>query len=301
MKQFKSPAHKLIAFFEKSRDGWKKRSENYKARLESIRSKVRSLERSRDNWKEKYQQLAEQKDLEKVNGAGTAAGGTLTSTVISAGAAKSASSLEVIKKQLEETRKEKEKYKDELAELSMRELKNQKIVAESKQMRQIMRTALKLAHMEVTDILLLGESGTGKGLLAKFIHNSGKRKKKPFIQINCAALPESLLEAELFGYEKGAFSGASEHGKPGLFELADEGTDRADQRVLGCREIQVNQTRHIGDHHGRPESLGEIIEADDDGEHAQFRPGDRHGRKHQVGSRQQDRRRHDASPHTVAQ
>ncbi len=73
--------------------------------------------------------------------------------------------LEVIKKQLEKTRKEREKYRDELAELSMLELKNQKIVAESDQMLQIMRTALKLAHMEVTDILLLGESGTGKGLL----------------------------------------------------------------------------------------------------------------------------------------
>ena len=156
--------------------------------------------------------------------------------------------LEVIKKQLEETRKEREKYKDELAELSMRELKNQKIVAESKQMRQIMRTALKLAHMEVTDILLLGESGTGKGLLAKFIHNSGKRKKKPFIQINCAALPESLLEAELFGYEKGAFSGASEHGKPGLFELADEGTLFLDEIGDLSLPVQAKLLKYLDDH-----------------------------------------------------
>lgn len=65
MKKFKSPPHKLIAFFEKSRDSWKTRSERYKAKLESIRSKVRSLERSRDNWKEKYQQLAQQLSLEK--------------------------------------------------------------------------------------------------------------------------------------------------------------------------------------------------------------------------------------------
>jgi PAS domain S-box-containing protein len=156
--------------------------------------------------------------------------------------------LEVIKKQLEETRKEREKYKDELAELSMRELVNQKIVAESKQMRQIMRTALKLAHMEVTDILLLGESGTGKGLLAKFIHNSGKRKKKPFIQINCAALPESLLEAELFGYEKGAFSGASEHGKPGLFELADKGTLFLDEIGDLSLPVQAKLLKYLDDH-----------------------------------------------------
>jgi len=60
------------------------------------------------------------------------------------------------------------------------------------------------------------ESGTGKGLLAKFIHHSSLRRKKPFIQINCAALPETLLEAELFGYERGAFTGAREQGKAGL-------------------------------------------------------------------------------------
>ncbi len=156
--------------------------------------------------------------------------------------------LEAVKKQLEKTRKEREKYKDELAELSMLELKNQKIVAESKQMLEIMRTALKLAHMEVTDILLLGESGTGKGLLAKFIHNSGKRKKKPFIQINCAALPETLLEAELFGYEKGAFSGASEHGKPGLFELADQGTLFLDEIGDLSLAVQAKLLKYLDDH-----------------------------------------------------
>jgi transcriptional regulator with PAS, ATPase and Fis domain len=76
----------------------------------------------------------------------------------------------------------------------------------------------------VSNILLWGESGTGKNLLANFIHNNGIRKKKPFIEISCAALPENLLEAELFGYEKGAFTGADPRGKVGLFELAHEGT-----------------------------------------------------------------------------
>jgi transcriptional regulator with PAS, ATPase and Fis domain len=70
----------------------------------------------------------------------------------------------------------------------------------------------------------MGESGTGKGLLAKFIHSNGTRKDQSFISINCAALPEMLLEAELFGYEKGAFTGAADAGKAGLFELADQGT-----------------------------------------------------------------------------
>ena len=70
----------------------------------------------------------------------------------------------------------------------------------------------------------MGESGTGKGLLAKFMHKNSNRRQKAFVQINCAALPENLLEAELFGYERGAFTGAREQGKIGLFELAHGGT-----------------------------------------------------------------------------
>jgi transcriptional regulator with PAS, ATPase and Fis domain len=156
--------------------------------------------------------------------------------------------LEAMKLQLEETRKERERYKDELAELSMQELKDQKVIAESEQMQEIFRTALKIAHMQVTGILLLGESGTGKGLLAKFIHNSGKRKKKPFIQINCAALPENLLEAELFGYEKGAFSGAGSQGKPGLFELANEGTLFLDEVGDLSLTVQAKLLKYLDDH-----------------------------------------------------
>jgi PAS domain S-box-containing protein len=132
--------------------------------------------------------------------------------------------LNKIKEELDENRMVTEKFKDELTGLNLLELKEQEIIAESKEMRQVLRIAVKLARMEASNILILGESGTGKGLLAKFIHNNSERKKKSFIQINCAALPESLLEAELFGYEKGAFTGAGERGKVGLFELAQEGT-----------------------------------------------------------------------------
>jgi PAS domain S-box-containing protein len=156
--------------------------------------------------------------------------------------------LEALKIQLEETRKEKDRYKNELTELSMLELKRQKIVSESEQMREILKTAFKLARMEVTDILLLGESGTGKGLLAKFIHNNSKRKRKPFIQINCAALPENLLEAELFGYEKGAFSGAREQGKPGLFELAHEGTLFLDEIGELPFSVQAKLLKYLDDY-----------------------------------------------------
>jgi PAS domain S-box-containing protein/TyrR family helix-turn-helix protein len=129
-----------------------------------------------------------------------------------------------VKADLERSRKVAEKYKDEYEELSLLESGQPEIVAESKEMKQVLRVGLKLARMGASNILIQGESGTGKGLLAKFIHDNGKRNSKPFIQINCAALPESLLEAELFGYEKGAFTGAREQGKIGLFELAHEGT-----------------------------------------------------------------------------
>ena len=75
-----------------------------------------------------------------------------------------------------------------------------------------------------SNILILGKTGTGKELFAQSIHNYSPRKKGPFVAVNCAALPESLLESELFGYVEGAFTGASKGGKPGLFELAHRGT-----------------------------------------------------------------------------
>ena len=104
------------------------------------------------------------------------------------------------------------------------ELKGMKVVAESGEMQRVLMIALRLGQLSVSNILLLGESGTGKGLLAKFIHENSPRKSQPFIQVNCAALPEGLVEAELFGYEKGAFTGAKPSGKIGLLELSQEGT-----------------------------------------------------------------------------
>ena len=117
-----------------------------------------------------------------------------------------------------------------------------------------MRVALKLAQMEVSNILIQGESGTGKGLLAKFIHRNSPRHNKPFIQINCATIPENLLEAELFGYEKGAFTGAHQRGKAGLFELAHGGTFFLDEigdipyvvqaKLLKC--LEDHEIMHLG-------------------------------------------------------
>jgi len=132
--------------------------------------------------------------------------------------------LNMLRKQVEEGQKVKEKITEELTELSLLELERKSIIAESSRMRQILQMSLKLSNLGASNILILGESGTGKGLLAKQIHKNSKRRKMPFIEINCAALPEHLLEAELFGYEKNAFTGASSRGKIGLFELANGGT-----------------------------------------------------------------------------
>ena len=87
-------------------------------------------------------------------------------------------------------------------------------------------TVSKAVNAGLTDstVMIYGESGTGKEMIAQSIHNGGKRKREPFVAINCAAISESLLESELFGYEEGAFTGARKGGKPGLFELAHEGT-----------------------------------------------------------------------------
>ncbi|WP_035068247.1 sigma 54-interacting transcriptional regulator [Nitratidesulfovibrio termitidis] len=132
--------------------------------------------------------------------------------------------LNVLQENLEQARRAQEKVQRELEGLTMLEYERGGVVAESKSMRRVLMTCLKLAQLEATTLLLLGESGTGKGLLAKFIHKSGPRQTKPFISVNCAALPDSLFEAELFGYEKGAFTGALETGRVGLMELAGDGT-----------------------------------------------------------------------------
>ena len=129
-----------------------------------------------------------------------------------------------LRDQLEHARQVAATIKSELSDRNLLELKNSEIIADAPAMNQVLTVLLKLAKMDASNILITGESGTGKGFLAKFVHQHGTRKDKPFISINCAALPDMLLEAELFGYEKGAFTGASDCGKAGLFELANQGT-----------------------------------------------------------------------------
>jgi two-component system, NtrC family, response regulator AtoC len=96
-------------------------------------------------------------------------------------------------------------------------------VAESEKMQRLMQFARRVAASEVSTILLTGESGTGKDVVARFLHHGSRRETQPFLAINCAAIPDTLLESELFGYEKGAFTDARVQ-KKGILELASGGT-----------------------------------------------------------------------------
>jgi len=111
------------------------------------------------------------------------------------------------------------------------------IIGQSKKMREVFDLVEKVADCDST-ILLNGETGTGKGLVAKAIHLKSKRKKKPYISINCGAIPENLLESELFGHVRGAFTGATSS-KQGKFELADGGTILLDEIGDMSPDLQV--------------------------------------------------------------
>ncbi|MGD0486285.1 MAG: sigma-54 dependent transcriptional regulator [Syntrophorhabdales bacterium] len=125
-----------------------------------------------------------------------------------------------------------------------------KIVCSSRAMKEVLLKAKAVAKTDAT-VMVMGESGVGKELISRYMHESGQRREMAFIAVNCAALPENLLESELFGYEKGAFTGAAAR-KPGKFELADKGTILLDEvtevdlrlqakllRVLQEREVEV--------------------------------------------------------------
>ena len=123
------------------------------------------------------------------------------------------------------------------------------IISRSTAMEKIKKRALQVASSNST-VLITGESGTGKGLLARAIHKESPRCSKPFVSVNCAAIPETLLESELFGYERGAFTGAEKNGKLGKFQLADKGTLFLDEIGDMPLHLQVKllsclQNRHV--------------------------------------------------------
>lgn len=109
-------------------------------------------------------------------------------------------------------------------------------------MKNLRKKAGRYAKTHVS-LMIVGETGTGKEILAQAIHNASKYRDKPFVAVNCSALPESLLESELFGYEEGAFTGAKKGGKTGLFELANEGTIFLDEIADIPKSLQVRLLR----------------------------------------------------------
>lgn len=111
----------------------------------------------------------------------------------------------------------------------------------------IWRLAGRAARIPST-VLLMGESGTGKEVLARYIHQESDRRGKPFLAVNCAAIPESLLESELFGYVEGAFTGAQKGGRPGLFEMADQGTLFLDEIGEMSMQLQAKLLRVLQDY-----------------------------------------------------
>ena len=144
-------------------------------------------------------------------------------------------------------------YQTELQRLQEGRLSFQSIIGESAKMKEVKMMALKVSKSRST-VLIRGESGTGKELFAHAVHRASPRASDTFIRLNCAAIPKDLLEAELFGYEDGAFTGAKKGGKPGKIELADKGTlfldeigDMSlDMQVKLLRVLQEKEIERIG-------------------------------------------------------
>ncbi|MBW2491199.1 MAG: sigma-54-dependent Fis family transcriptional regulator [Deltaproteobacteria bacterium] len=151
---------------------------------------------------------------------------------------------------------EKEILDDELK----RTLHFEKIVGNSPAMRNIYNLIRQVAKTK-TSILITGESGTGKELIAKAIHDESKRRDKPFVVVNCGGIPETLMESELFGHKKGAFTGAT-HDKKGLFEAADKGTIFLDEIGELTLPIQVKLLRAVQERVFKPVGSNEDVSVD---------------------------------------
>lgn len=154
-----------------------------------------------------------------------------------------------LRQRLEETEKLMSNYRAEITKLRKERLKSAEIIGDSVFLKQILNLVEKVASVDST-VLIEGESGVGKGIIAYKIHHLSMRSEQPFITINCGAIPENLMESELFGYEEGAFTGAKKDGKKGLIELANRGTVFLDEigeipLSLQVKLLQVIQERRM--------------------------------------------------------
>ena len=149
-----------------------------------------------------------------------------------------------LQSRLEHQRMVAEGYIRELTFIQSRNAPGADFVVHSKEMQHIMDTIKTISQVDST-LLITGESGTGKEVIVNQVHRSSNRRDKPIIKINCGAIPASLFESELFGYEDGAFTGARRRGKAGFFELANEGTLFLDEIGELDLDLQVKLLRVI--------------------------------------------------------
>jgi len=154
--------------------------------------------------------------------------------------------IDTLQRELENQEAIRDQYRHQMLEMQQTELEQRKIIARSPNMIKALRQAMRVATAD-SSVLILGESGVGKGVIADMIHHNSRRADRPLIKINCGAIPESLVEAELFGYEKGAFTGANTGGKPGQFELANEGILFLDEVAELPLSAQVKLLRFLED------------------------------------------------------
>jgi len=155
-------------------------------------------------------------------------------------------SAKVFAKKLIQLENDLEYYKEEFVKIHVSDHSFDDIIGVSASLTKAKELAARAANSPST-VLITGESGTGKGIFANAIHSSGPRSKGPFIKINCAAVPEQLLESELFGYNEGAFTGARKGGKPGKFELANKGIIFLDEVSDMSLSMQAKLLRVIQD------------------------------------------------------
>jgi TyrR family helix-turn-helix protein/PAS domain S-box-containing protein len=137
--------------------------------------------------------------------------------------AKDITELHLLRTKLKEVKQTNQKYYYQLESFKQNEETEEKLIYKSKAIEKIMVTVENVAKVD-SNVLITGESGVGKSLFAEYIHSMSGRSKEVFVNINCGAIPETLLESELFGYEKGAFTGANAKGKIGKIDLAHKGT-----------------------------------------------------------------------------
>ena len=151
-----------------------------------------------------------------------------------------------LKEKLDEKENLTKKYSLELEAMKIELLKNNDLIAVDKKMLDIIQMAIRVAPIDTT-VLITGETGVGKEEIAKLIYINSNRQTKQFIKVNCGSIPKTLIEAELFGYERGAFTGASKDGKLGLFEVADGGTIFLDEIGELPLDMQVKLLRVLQD------------------------------------------------------